>query len=404
MAAFLCVFCTLNIILLSAVVYSSDSVNLETGKKYSRTSEIDIYCHRGIEKAISNTWRSVYLDFQKLSSDSKFFGGENTSDVLKQYVDHKTSWFSFWKFSSIQFPVFKNYCIGIYSEDAYEFQFIDIYINFWRLLQVSAGILIFFSASNLSRNILFHYAAGISFGVFASFLIIVFLISRITPKKVGAYSILIFGWSLVLYLLQLIWENIKSLVESYREFLIAYFIIIAVISSTICYYYGPVTNYKTLNLIQWSLQLIGLSIIFFSSEFREVPTVIIITIITIHVFPQKWLIRGRMLWRRWFPPKVKLLTETEYIQQANEETKKALEELRKYCRSPDCNAWKTLRKLNDPIRFAQFVEGDSHLTDQEILDYDSESLLNCAEENDRYENSSDEDTPHTSFYRNHNSL
>lgn len=219
----------------------------------------------------------------------------------------------------------------------------------------------------------------------ASFLIIIFLISRLTPKKIGAYSILIFGWSVVIYVLQLIWENLKSFLELYSHFIFAYFVIVALISFGICYYYGPATNKKTLNLIEWSLQLIALSMIFLSSEFREVPTVIIIAIITIYTFPRRLLIRGQTLWKRYFPPKVKLLTESEYIQQANEETKKALEELRMYCHSPDCNAWKTMSKLKNPLRFANFVEGDSHLTDQEILDYDFESLHNYTDEFEREE-------------------
>ena len=54
--------------------------------------------------------------------------------------------------------------------------------------------------------------------------------------------------------------------------------------------------------------------------------------------------------RKKFPTKRKLLTEEEYLQQANEETRKALEELRNYCRSPDCNAWKTISRLDSPSR------------------------------------------------------
>lgn len=54
---------------------------------------------------------------------------------------------------------------------------------------------------------------------------------------------------------------------------------------------------------------------------------------------------------RLFPPKVKLLTELEFIEQGHVETKKALEDLRKYCSSPDCNVWKTVTRLKDPIRY-----------------------------------------------------
>jgi len=55
--------------------------------------------------------------------------------------------------------------------------------------------------------------------------------------------------------------------------------------------------------------------------------------------------------RRRFPPKVRLLTEEEYQTQGIEETRKALDELRRYCRSPDCNAWKTISRLSSPVQW-----------------------------------------------------
>lgn len=51
-----------------------------------------------------------------------------------------------------------------------------------------------------------------------------------------------------------------------------------------------------------------------------------------------------------FRPKVKLLTRKEYIDQGRAETRKALEELRGYCSSPECKAWKTVLKLKNPTR------------------------------------------------------
>lgn len=47
-------------------------------------------------------------------------------------------------------------------------------------------------------------------------------------------------------------------------------------------------------------------------------------------------------------PKPRILSEEEYIQQAIVETPKALEELRKYCKSPNCDSWKVVSKLRDP--------------------------------------------------------
>lgn len=57
------------------------------------------------------------------------------------------------------------------------------------------------------------------------------------------------------------------------------------------------------------------------------------------------------LWYRFLPKrkqKPRLLTEDEYVQQSLIETPKALEELRKYCRSPDCDTWKVVNRLRNP--------------------------------------------------------
>lgn len=47
-------------------------------------------------------------------------------------------------------------------------------------------------------------------------------------------------------------------------------------------------------------------------------------------------------------PKLRLLSEDEYIQQAMIETPKALEELQSFCNSPNCDAWKVISRLRDP--------------------------------------------------------
>lgn len=53
---------------------------------------------------------------------------------------------------------------------------------------------------------------------------------------------------------------------------------------------------------------------------------------------------------RRFPPKVKLLTNDQYYEEGVRETKKALEELRQYCSSPECNQWKMALKLQNVKR------------------------------------------------------
>lgn len=96
--------------------------------------------------------------------------------------------------------------------------------------------------------------------------------------------------------------------------------------------------------------------------------------------------------------KRKLLNEEQYHQEGIRQTRKALKELQTYCSSPECNPWKTVLKLKDPIRlqlvkynitiydnkmsklaygyesfrFARFMEGDSHLLEDEIDEHEEE--------------------------------
>lgn len=58
--------------------------------------------------------------------------------------------------------------------------------------------------------------------------------------------------------------------------------------------------------------------------------------------------------KKMFPERRKLLTDNEYRKEGILETKKALKDLQQYCSSPECNPWKTVLKLKDPIRFNIF--------------------------------------------------
>lgn len=51
-----------------------------------------------------------------------------------------------------------------------------------------------------------------------------------------------------------------------------------------------------------------------------------------------------------FPQCQRYLTMEEYRQQGEEETRKALEKLRLYCRSPEADVWKITSSVSDPRR------------------------------------------------------
>jgi hypothetical protein len=55
-------------------------------------------------------------------------------------------------------------------------------IDYWRVLLLGAGVLLFISAPKLSNNPLFYYICGISVGLCASFLILIYMMSKLLPK------------------------------------------------------------------------------------------------------------------------------------------------------------------------------------------------------------------------------
>ncbi|GFV39402.1 nuclear envelope integral membrane protein 1 [Trichonephila clavipes] len=308
--------------------------------------QFQVFCYKSIPKTILQIWRSVELILENAPLSYDVFLGANETD----------------------------YCVGIAAKDKYAIFLKVRTVNYWKLLQTMLGLLLLMSAPSLSRNPFFHYTSAVSLGVLGSLLVLIYVASRFIPKKSTSYAVMIFGYSFLLYIVQLLWKDLNDIISKYMDLLLGYCVFAAFVSFIVCYRLGPIQNIRTFNIIQWSMQTIAVLLIYLSSEYREVSTAIILIIFTIRMIPSRWITKFRHVWYRLFPPKVKLLTELEFIEQGHIETKKALENLRKYCSSPDCDVWKTVTRLKNPVRFAEFIDSGRHYTDQELLRYNSEDL------------------------------
>jgi len=96
------------------------------------------------------------------------------------------------------------------------------------------------------------------------------------------------------------------------------------------------------------------------------------------------------------PGKVRLLQEDEYKTQSQTETRKALEDLRKHCHSP--NSKKTVNRLKNQERFSEFVLGSSHLTENELLEWDQEPDMTAEDFEVLQEEDSEEDMDELDHY------
>lgn len=337
-----------------------------------------IYCYKGKPKHIVHMWETVQLLVSLTPDKYDHFEGFSPEEVSEKFENHKTSWnFNLYlnKRNFIKLNPFNRTCIGIVSKEDYDVGLNRIRVDYWRILLFVSGVILFLSASKLSSNSIFYYLTGISVGMCASLLILIYILSRFMPKKPVMYSFLAGGWTLGLYLAQLVFDNIKTVVVEYKNYVLYYVLTTGIISFIICYRLGPVTDPRSINLIKWAMQSVGLMIMFFSSDFQEASMALSLVLLILYNLPFMFIGRSYNRVKKWWrPPKHKLLTEDEYHQQGVMETERALDDLRGYCSSPDCNQWKTVLKLKDPLRFAKFVEGCSHLDDSEVLAFHHEDI------------------------------
>lgn len=337
-----------------------------------------IYCYAGHQKQLLRMFETVLVRTNISPDQYDVYEGATPAHVMEQFEQKNSLWRLLpfvGRQQLIKLDPFNSTCIGIHTHTDYDIQLNVIRVDYWRIIMLASGLLLFLAAPKLSNNSLFYYICGITFGNCASFLILVYIMSRLLPfRKTTVYASIIGGWTVGLYLFQILWDNIRVIAMNYKNYLIGYFVVTSVISFVVCYRWGPVSNQRSKNLIKWALQTTALALIFWSSHFQEATLAIDIILLVMYNFP--WSLLTKLIGfckRKIFTPKLTLLTEDEYQKQGIEETNKALKHLRGYCSSPECNQWKTVLKLKDPCRFAKFVEGGSHLADDEILAYQTES-------------------------------
>ncbi|XP_076874809.1 nuclear envelope integral membrane protein 1 isoform X1 [Brachyhypopomus gauderio] len=243
----------------------------------------------------------------------------------------------------------------------------DIYL----FLVFLAGVLLFFFADMLSRSQIFYYSAGVSTGMTASLIILIFIMGRFLPKKSPFYVLMVGGWSFSLYLIQLVFKNLQLILKEHWHLAIGYAAVVGFISFAVCYRHGPLVEERSINILSWTLQLFGLLLIYAGIQVQQVALAIMVAAFCSKNLEYPVCMAVKLYQKlksklRWKPEPRCLLTEEEYQKQAEVETQKALDELRKLCNSPDFSTWKTVSRLQSPKRFADFVEGSPHLMSNEV--------------------------------------
>nr|XP_046253749.1 nuclear envelope integral membrane protein 1 [Scatophagus argus] len=360
----------------------------DTGKKHPVTdlqdgetyvvSGSNRFCY---ENSIVPNWKQTWTRIQVKVWSSNVFkvetvGGEEELQELDR--------FSFWGWfqsllrerhneTTINISLFsKKTCFKIDPNDNTQytvkpFRKFDIYL----FLVFFAGMLLFVFADSLSRSQVFFYSAGMSTGMIASLIILFFILARFLPKKSPFYVLIVGGWSFSVYAIQLVCRNLGIILREHWHVALGYVAVVGFISFAVCYRYGPLVDEKSINILSWTLQLCGLLLVYLGIQIQQVALAIIVAaLFSKHLeYPVYLVVVAWRKSRQYFHWKLeprRLLTEEEYQKEGEEETRRALEELRKYCNSPEFSPWKTVSRLQSPKRFADFVEGSPHLMPNEV--------------------------------------
>ncbi|CAH2105866.1 unnamed protein product [Euphydryas editha] len=336
---------------------------------------IDIYCYTGTSKNVLTLWQTVKFHIKIKNDEFSQYFGDNPEEVYKDYNEDSYGWainpFQKKSYKTVSLDIFKPTCMAVNTKQKHSIELHIQRVDLWRVLMMVIGTALIFASRSLSGNPVFFYLCGIVIGVSASFMVLVYYITRFIPGRTLTYGLLIGGWTVGVYLVQQLWENIRSIMATYRAYLFWYTLIAGFVSFVVCYRIGPPKNQRSKNLVMWTLQGVGAIVTVFSSQYQEASTAVTVVSLGAKYFPKSILYYIQGYWRRRFPPRPRLLTNEEYYEQGARETKRALDELRRHCASPDCKQWSIMLKLNDSKRFASFVEGSSHLSDDEVLNYES---------------------------------
>lgn len=164
----------------SSVDFTPEKTSLGFNKQ-----NLNILCYTGKPKFLVHIFNTITLELICEGDDFTQYKGATPNEVKDDYENHK-SMFSF-NFLSNQKKVlyldpFNESCIGIESNVDYKVKLNLIQADLWRVVLLCAGLILFFAAQKLTQNVLFYYTCGVLLGIFASFLIIVYLFSKLIPK------------------------------------------------------------------------------------------------------------------------------------------------------------------------------------------------------------------------------
>lgn len=148
-------------------------------------NDMRIYCYSGSGKDWTRIFENIELQLEIEKDEFKQYEGATPSEVRQNFEDQQ-SLFSFNLFTHkrtrLNLYPFKQQCIGIDTTLPYRVRLHQLRIDSFRIIQFSVGICLFIFAGNLSNNSIFFYLTGVVIGIGSSFMLIIWLTSKLMPR------------------------------------------------------------------------------------------------------------------------------------------------------------------------------------------------------------------------------
>ena len=104
------------------------------------------------------------------------------------------------------------------------------------------------------------------------------------------------GWPLVAWAMTEVKSQLLHLITAYPIYIVVYVIVVGVTSFLFCHWRGPITHVRTFQVIQWSIQLVAMTLIYHATNFREASLILLVIIILFYLISNKLTEHWGKLW------------------------------------------------------------------------------------------------------------
>ncbi|XP_069471774.1 nuclear envelope integral membrane protein 2 [Ambystoma mexicanum] len=382
------------ILLSPALNEASDSLAVKRCTLFKDTdtldgSRINCFCHvPNTDLQFRNIWSTIQVAINStdpfvivhISNKGNCQSPENISVYLKCALHNLWQWAECTKQIINLNEYDDDACFQVQPTDPHSLYTIHARRNGFDIrlfLVFCSGLFLVWYSNALSRSAAFHYSAGVAIGILATLVLFLLILKRFISKYSTFVLLTTASFASSLYIFNYLMENMVWLWHENKSYLLGYFLTTGLLSFAVCYQHGPLTNPQSIDILTWTLQIIGCLLIYLGVAITPVAHGLVVTLIISKIlyYPVKLFHYICRKFRGCFPfnkPAHKFITEEEYRDQGEIETYKALEELRSFCRSPEFPSWEAVSKIHLPKRFAEFVCGSNHLSPEEMRVHDEQ--------------------------------